>query len=107
MENKMSDDKILNDHLQMLANVSARTRRAAETGTVRHARQIEGVARYYSQAERMNAERIERNQPKDVLGEVAKQKWTGHYPEQEERERRSREIEAQMLAEREAGAEVK
>jgi hypothetical protein len=31
----------------------------------------------------MNAERIEREQPKDVLGEIAKQKWTGHYPERE------------------------
>jgi hypothetical protein len=99
----MSNDQVLNDHLQMLADNSARVRRAADKGTVRHARNIEGVSRYYSEAERMNAERIERNQPSDVLGEVAKQKWTGHYPEQEERERRSREIEAQMLAEREAG----
>jgi len=51
----------------------------------------------------MLQERIEKEQPKDILGEIAKQKWTGRYPEQEERERRSREIEAQMLAEREAG----
>jgi len=70
---------------------------------VRHARNVQGLSRYYSEAERYNAERIERQQPKDVLGEIAKQKWSGHYPEQEERERRSREIEAQMLAEREAG----
>ena len=70
---------------------------------MRHARNVQGLSRYYSEAERYNAERIERQQPKDVLGEIAKQKWSGHYPEQEERERRSREIEAQMLAEREAG----
>jgi hypothetical protein len=93
----------LNDHLQMLADNSARVRRAADKGTVRHARNVQGVSRYYSEGERANAERIERDKPKDVLGEVAKQKWAGIYPEQEERERRSREIEAQMLAEREAG----
>jgi len=50
---------------------------------VRHARNVQGLSRYYSEAERYNAERIERQQPKDVLGEIAKQKWTGHYPEQE------------------------
>jgi hypothetical protein len=61
------------------------------------------VSRYYSEAERRLQERIEKEQPTDVLGEIAKQKWTGHYPEQDERERRSREIEAQMLAEKEAG----
>ena len=99
----MSNDQVLNEHLQMLANNSARVRRAADKGTVRHARQIEGVSRYYSEGERRLQERIEKEQPKDVLGEIAKQKWTGRYPEQEERERRSREIEAQMLAEREAG----
>jgi hypothetical protein len=100
----MSDQKdYLQEELQRLATVNARTRRAAEVGTVRHARNIEGVSRYYSEGERRLQERIEKEQPKDVLGEIAKQKWTGHYPEQEERERRSREIEAQMLAEREAG----
>jgi len=62
----MSNDQILNDHLQMLADNSARVRRAADKGTVRHARNIEGVSRYYSEAERMNAERIERNKPKDI-----------------------------------------
>ena len=72
-------------------------------GTVQHARPIEGVSKYYSEGERMLQERIEKEQPKDVLGEIAKQKWSGHYPEQEERERRSREIEAQRIAEREAG----
>ena len=50
----------------------------------------------------MNAERAECEQAKDILGEVAKQKWTVNYPELEERES-SREIEDQMLAEREAG----
>ena len=64
----MSDQKdYLQEELQRLANVNARTRRAAEVGTVRRARSIEGVSRYYSEAERMNAERIERNKPKDIL----------------------------------------
>jgi hypothetical protein len=63
----MFNDQILNDHLQMSADNSARVRRAADKGTVRHARNIEGVSRYYSEAERMNAERIERNKPKDIL----------------------------------------
>jgi hypothetical protein len=100
----MSENRdYLAEHLQMLADTHIRAIRAGKVGTVQHARQIEGVSKYYSEAERRLQERIEKEQPKDVLGEIAKQKWTGHYPEQEERERRSREIEAQMLAEREAG----
>jgi hypothetical protein len=49
---------------------------------------------------------IERDKPKDILeilAENPKLNYKANYPEQEERERRSREIEAQMLAEREAG----
>jgi hypothetical protein len=100
----MSDE--LTQHLQFLADVNARVKRTGATGTIRHARNFQGVSRYYSEGERMNAERIEREQPKDItqiLAENPKLNFKANYPEQDERERRSREIEAQMLAEREAG----
>ena len=104
----MSDE--LQQHLQFLADVNARVKRTGNTGTVRNAANSWGTSRYYSEAERMNAERIEREQPKDItqiLAENPKLNYKVNYPEQEERERRSREMEAQMLAEREAGNATK
>jgi hypothetical protein len=109
----MSDEQVLQEHLQFLADVNARARRAADKGTVRHGTSGYGVSLYYSEAERYNAERIEREKPKDILeilAENPKLNATDNYRHQKEEYRQNHEnwqIEKQMLAEREAGKLVK
>jgi len=87
--------------------------RAAEVGTVRHASGSYGVSRYYSEAERLNAERIEREKPKDILEILAENPNLNatdnnrHQREENRRNYESWQIEQQMLKEREAGKQVK
>jgi hypothetical protein len=110
----MSDQKnYLQEELQRLADNANRVRRIPFAGTVRHGQSGYGVSRYYSEAERANAERVEREKPKDILeilAENPKLNATDNYRHQKEEYRQNQEnwqIEKQMLAEREAGKLVK
>jgi len=103
------------EYMQMLADNACRieTNGVIKTGTIRHTSGSYGVSKYYSEAERMNAERIERENPKDILEILAENpslNATDNYRHQKEEYRRNHEnwqIEKQMLAEREASKQVK
>jgi hypothetical protein len=98
------------EHLQMLANVRAKTTRAASVGTIREVSNLHGTSTYYSPAAKLAAERIEREKPKDILDVLAanpRLNATNNSRHQDEDTRARQEsyrIERQLEAEKAAGA---
>jgi hypothetical protein len=100
------------EHMQQLANVRAKTTRAASVGTIRESTNFQGTSKYYSPAEELAAKRIERDKPKDILEVLAadsRLQAENHSRHQDAATialQESWRIEKQLAAEKAAGAKL-
>jgi hypothetical protein len=109
----MSEERDFNkEHLQMLADNRARVTRAAKTGTIREATNLQGTSAYYSPAAELAAKRLERAKPKDILEVLAEnpslqaENHSRHQDAATDALRESWRIEKQLAAEKAAGAKL-